>query len=137
LILASSGHHQCHLCELLLAPCFENIFSIARGRDLIHECKHDTNSFDGTQIHLAGDKKRQIHFAGDKKRQIHLAGEKKKKNHFAGDKFISRETNSYRGRQIHFAGVSKRQKTLLCILSPFKCSVVDPTAILSFIRERK
>ena len=105
--------------------CFENIFSIARGRDLIHECKHDTNSFRGRQIHFAGDKKRQIHFAGDKKRQIH----------FAGDKFISRETNnSFRVRQIHLAGDKKR---LLCILSPFKFSVVNPTAILSFIRETK
>jgi hypothetical protein len=54
--------------------------------------KQETNSFDGTQIHLAGDKKRQIHFVGDKKRQIHFAGDKKRQIHFAGDKFISRET---------------------------------------------
>jgi hypothetical protein len=32
---------------------FENIFSIARGRDLIHECKHETNSFRVRQIHFA------------------------------------------------------------------------------------
>jgi hypothetical protein len=77
---------------------------------------------------------RQIHLTGDKfiwretKKDKFISRETKK------DKFISRETNSFRVRQIHFAGDKKR---LLCILSPFKFSVVNPTAILSFIRETK